>query len=238
MSTLSELQSRKLGLLELISIGFDLYLKNFKVFLSLYCIFLPFSSIVIISSSFRVSFSNPIFSILSFLFFLFYTIVILPSYTAATAIIIEGSVLGERPQLKAVIRRILSCILPLIGLNIRFGINYFFRILLLIVPGIIYLINNGYYSIAFILRDQRGNAAFEYSKTLVKGNWWRVFFFYLILTLTSFGLLRIFDKILTISIANSPLLVTVLSNALVGLVGQVVGVSGVLIFLNLEFQTR
>ncbi|MBN3910120.1 MAG: hypothetical protein HWQ35_27335 [Nostoc sp. NMS1] len=238
MSTLSELQSKKLGLLELISIGFDLYLKNFRLFLGLYCIVLPFSTLIILFSSLGASLSNSIVTILFFFFYLFFLIVILPSYTAAISIIIEGLVLGERPQLQLVIRRILSSILPLTGLNMRFGINYLLRFLLLIVPGIIYLINNGYYATAFILRDQRGKAAFEYSKTLVKGNWWRVFFFYLIIGLTNFGLLRIFEKILNNVIVNSPILVAVLSNALTGLVGLGVGVSGVLIFLNLEFQTK
>jgi hypothetical protein len=237
MNILSELQSRKLGLLELISIGFDLYFKNFRLFLGLYCILLPFS-IIILFSNLGLSSSNPVLPILYFLFYLFYFIVVIPSYTAAISIIIEGLVLGERPQLQVVVRRIFSCILPLIGLNLRFSINYFLRFILFIVPGIIYVINNGYYATAFILRDQRGNAAFEYSKTLVKGNWWKVFFFYLIVSLTNFGLLRIFSKILSIAIANSPILVAVLSNALTGLVGLGVGVSGVLIFLNLEFQTR
>ena len=239
MSTLSELQSRKLGLLELISIGFDLYLKNFRLFLGLYCMELPFSTISILFSSSGASFSSPVLSIiLSFFFSLFFLIVLLPSYNAATSIIVEGLVLGERPQLKVVVRRILSCILPLTGLNIRFGINYFFRFLLLIVPGIIYLINNGYYATAFILRDQRGKAAFEYSKILAKGNGWRLFFFYLIIGLTNLGLLRILKKILSIMIVNSPILVAVLSNALTGLVGLGVGVSWILIFLNLEFQAR
>ena len=238
MSTLSELQSRKLGLLELISIGFDLYLKNFRLFLGLYCMVLPFSTIFIIFSSLGASFSTPVLPILYFFFYLFHFIVVIPSYTAAISIIIEGLVLGERPQLKIVVRRILSCILPLTGLNIRFGLNYFFRFLLLIIPGIIYQINNGYYATAFILRDQRGKAAFEYSKTLVKGNGWRLFFFYLIIGLTNVGLLRILEKILSIMIVNSPILVAVLSNALIGLVGLGVGVSVILIFLNLEFQAR
>ncbi|MDZ8081320.1 MAG: hypothetical protein RMX35_19925 [Nostoc sp. DcaGUA01] len=238
MSTLSELQSRKLGLLELISIGFDLYLKNFTLFLGLYCIILPFLIIFIFLSSSGVLLSNPIFPILNFLFSLFYFIVVQPSYTAAYSILIEGLVLGQRPQLQVIVRRIVACILPFIGLNIRFGINYFFRFLLLVIPGIIYLVNNGFYATAFILRDQRGKAALEYSKTLVKGNWWKVFFFYLITALINFGLLRILDKILNIAIVNNPILVAVLSSVLTGLVGLGIGVSVILLFLNLEFQTR
>ncbi|MBD2677507.1 MULTISPECIES: hypothetical protein [Nostoc] len=237
MSTLSELQSRKLGLLELISIGFDLYLKNFTLFLGIYCIALPFSAIILVGSTGAFS-SNPILLILYVLFYLFYLIVVIPGYGAAYSIITEGLILGQRPQIEVIFRRILAAILPLVGLNLRFGINYFFRFLLLAIPGIIYLVNNGFYTTAFILRDQRGKAALEYSKTLVKGNWWRVFFFYLITGLINFGLLRILDKILSIAIVNNPILVAVLSNALTGLVGLGVGVSLILLFLNLEFQTR
>lgn len=238
MSTLSELQSRKLGLFELISIGFDLYLKNFTLFLGLYCIVLPFSAIFIFFNSAGVSSFNPVLLILYVLFYLFYLIVVIPGYGAAYSILTEGLILGQRPQLQVVLRRILASILPLVSLNLRFGINYFFRFLLLVIPGIIYLVNNGFYATAFILRDQRGKAALEYSKTLVKGNWWRVFFFYLITGLINFGLLRIMDKILSIAIVNNPILVTVLSTALTGLVGLGVGVSLILLFLNLEFQTR
>ncbi|MBD2775076.1 hypothetical protein [Iningainema tapete] len=146
--------------------------------------------------------------------------------------------MAEKPQLKIVFKRILHRILPLIGLNIRCGIIYFLRCLLLIVPGIIYIVNNGYYANALILRDQRGKAAFQYSRSLVKGNWWRVFFLNLLSFITVVGLQAIMNKILSSVIANSPILISVLSITLANLVSLGVVISGVLLFLNLDFQKR
>ncbi len=239
MNILSQLQSRKLGILELVSIGFDLYFKNFRLFLGFsWIVLLSGTILTLFFISLESSFSNSIVTILFILFFFFYLVVVVPIYTAAMSIITEDLVLGKRPQLQLVLRRTPSFILPLTWLNIRFGTNYLLRCLLLFIPGIIYLINNGFYATAFILRDQRGRAAFEYSKTLVKENWWRVFSFYLIVGLTGFILSGILTTILSVVIVNSPIIVAVLSNALTSLASLGFGVSTVLIFLNLEFQTR
>lgn len=237
MSMLSDLQNKKLGLFELIAMGFDLYLNNFRIFVSLLCITnLPFS-IIVNSLSPYVSF-NPSLSILSFSIYLFWLIFVIPFYSGASAILTENFIMAEQPQLKIVVKQILHRILPLTSLNIKFSIIYFLRVMLLIVPGIIYAVNNGYYFLSFILRDQRGKAAFQYSRSLIIGNWGRVFFFNLLTVIPVFGFQVIINKVLSNVIANFPILIALISSTIVGLVGHGLVISGVLLFLNLDFQKR
>ncbi|MDZ7952125.1 hypothetical protein [Nostoc sp. DedQUE09] len=238
MSTLSELQSKKLGLFELISLGFDIYLKKNRLFLGFLLIYLPFV-IILIGFSESISYNfNSLFLSLSFLFYIFYIFVIVPIYVVTLSLLTESCVFQENIQPKAIVRRILSRILPLIGLWVRFSLTSSLLFLLLIVPGIIYSVNNGFCLQAFILRDQRGKAAFQYSRTLVKGNWWKTFFLSLLSYIIVFGLQGIFNKILSTVIANYPIVVVVISNVLAQVIGLGVTIGGVLLFLNLEFQKQ
>lgn len=236
MSILSDLQTKKLGLFELIALGCDLYLKHFRSFFLLLCLVLPFSIILQILSL-NIPSNSALFIPLS-IYCLFYVFVVTPTYIMAVSIFTEGYVLEENPQLDVVIRKILPRIIPFTGLNLRYIIGYSLRLLLLFVPGIIYSVNNGYFAIAFVLRDQRGKAAFQYSRSLVKGNWWKVFFFTILVLTTSFGLQTLTSTVLNSIITNSPILVAVLSNILTSLVLVGVGISSVLLFLNLDFQKQ
>ncbi len=238
MTTLSELQSKKLGVFELISLGFDLYLQHNRVFLGFLLIYLPFEIIFIDFPSYIFSnFNSSLEFLLFVLFTYFYLLVIAPIYITTICILTESCVFQENIQPKALARRILSRILPMIGLWTRFLINLFSLLLLLIIPGINYSINNGFCLQAFILRDQRGNAAFQYSRSLVKGNWWKAFSFSLLTLLINFGLQGIFDKTLSSVVANYPIF-TVISSAFVSLIALGVEIGGVLLFLNLEFQKQ
>ncbi|BAZ10734.1 hypothetical protein NIES4071_25570 [Calothrix sp. NIES-4071] len=237
MSMLSDLQNKKLGLFELIAMGFDLYLNNFRIFVSLLCAtILPFLIIINIIQPY-ISF-NPILLILYFPIFLFYLIFVLVFYTSASAILTESFIIAEKPQLQVVFKRIWHRILPLTSLNIRFTIIFYLKLLLLIVPGIIYSVDNGFYALAFILRDQRGKAAFQYSESLVTGNWWRVFSFNLLSLIPIYGLQVILNKVLSSVIVNSPTLIAIVSNTLGLLINLGFVISGVLLFLNLDYQKR
>ena len=236
MSILSDLQTKKLGLFKLIALGYDLYLKHFRSFFILLCLMLPFSIIFQILSL-NIPLNSILFIPLS-IYYSFYIFVIIPTYVMAIFIFTEGYVLEENPQFDVVIRKILPRIIPFIGLSLRYIIGYFLRLLLFFVPGIIYSVNNGYFAIAFVLRDQRGKAAFQYSRSLVKGNWWKVFFFTMLVLTTNFGLEILTSTVLNSIITNSPILVAVLSNILTSLVLVGVGISSVLLFLNLDFQKQ
>lgn len=235
MSILSELQSRKLGLIELMSMGFDVYLKNLKPILLVFCtIYLPF---LIIFSAFVISLENNsspsgLFWILYCLSWIILTITSL-IYFIAISVITENYVYGINTNYHSVIKKIFLQIFHLFFLSFRFGINYFLRAILLLIPGIIYLINNQYYGLAFILRDKRGKAAFAYSRSIVKDNWWRVFFFVFLFGLIPIFLQRIFNQLLSI-IMNS-FWAYLLSQTLISFIGIGIGLGGILLFFNLEF---
>lgn len=238
MSHIFKLQTKKLGIFELLAMGFDLYLFKIKIFFAFFLLFLPF--LILFVSLSRYSNGNPnlLLGIMSFLSFLLYMFAIVPLYSAILAILTESVILQDNIQLKSVFERILSRILPLFSLWIRFLVRFSLLFLLLIIPGIIYGINNGFCIQALVLRDQQGKSAFKYSQSLVKGNWWKIFSFSLVITLIVFGLMEIFTKTLSIVIPNSPILVDNISNFLSQLIILGASIGGNLLFLNLEFQKK
>ncbi|QSJ20262.1 hypothetical protein JYQ62_17090 [Nostoc sp. UHCC 0702] len=202
-----------------------------------FLIIFPFINLQAFISTLNFDF-NPILLILWILFIIFYCLIVFPVYVNGLAILTEGYVLGENPQIDVTIKRILSRIIPLTCLSIRFSIICFLLSLLLIIPGIIYGVKNSYYGPAFILRGQTGEAAFEYSRSLVKGNWWKVFLFSILYSIIISVLQELIEKILNRVIIDSPALVTILCE-IISLNLIAVGViSGVLLFLNLEFQKQ
>ncbi|NEN89437.1 MAG: hypothetical protein F6K48_11235 [Okeania sp. SIO3H1] len=236
MSILSELKSRKLGLIELISMGFDVYLKNLKPILLLFCtISLPFS---IIMSALTTEVQNsPSGLFLAFYYvFLIFFILVSSIYYIAVSVITDNYVHERNTNYQSVVKKIFASLVPLFLLSFRFWINYFLRCLLLLIPGIIYLINNGYYGLAFILRDQKGEASFLYSRSIVEGNWWRVFFFSFLVGLISIGLQTVFSQFLNTIPFINPFWVSVLSETLPTFITIGISLGDILLFLNLEFQ--
>ncbi len=239
MSILSDLQTKRLGLFELMAMGYDLYLRHFQGFLALLCMLLPFSIIDQFLSLNRSS--NSLLLITFWVFNTFCVFVVSPAYYMAFCILIEGYVLEENPQIDVVIRKILPQLITLVVLKVRYYVDFFLRLLLIFIPGIIYYINNGYYNIAFILRDQRGKAAFHYSQSLVKENWWKVFFLEMLCWVAFLGLKELTSTVVINIITNSPILVAILSgifHILRSLVLVGVSISWVLLFLNLDFQKQ
>ena len=230
MSTISEIKNRKLGLLEILGLGYYIYLKNIKLFLTLFCILiLPAMIILLVIRTYN-------WVLIDFLYSWIYLLVFVPIYSMSMTAATENLVLKKETRFKTLMSRIFSDLGTLINLNFRLYIAVILRLFLLIVPGIIYLINNGYCLTAFILRGQKGKAAFNYSRTIVKGNWWRVFFF-LVLTLSSlFGLQAILSKVLNTIPFLNPLSVLLLSTLIPQFICIGMSIGSVLLFLNLDYQ--
>ncbi|NER91120.1 hypothetical protein [Moorena sp. SIO3A2] len=239
MSILSELQSRKIGLIELISMGFEVYLKNLKPILLVFStIYLPFM-IIMLAVSFSIQNNPSGLSLVLQVFFylgLFVFSIFQNIYFIAISVITENYVHGRNTSYQSVVNKILAILVPLFFLGVRYFINIYLRLLLLIIPGIIYAINNAYYGFAFILRDQRGTAAFAYSRSIVKGNWWRVLFFSFLVMLIAFGLQTIFSKLFNIIPILNDFWVSLLSQTLPQFIVIGIGIGSILLFLNLDFQ--
>ncbi|AOY79841.1 hypothetical protein BJP36_07760 [Moorena producens JHB] len=235
MTILYELKIRKFGLIELLAIGFYIYLKNIKIFITTYLtILVPFSIIIYILQVYYVPFFGQSWLLLVIIYSTIFSQVLL----IVCSIITENLILSIKTNLNNVIQVVLSRLLTLIGLNLRFNSICGSGLLLMIIPGIIYWVNNGYYGLAFVLRDQRSRAAFAYSQAIVKGNWWRVFLFGFIYFFVIVIAIEIFHIILSfIPIINSSeVLMTVLTSLLSGFISVAPLVGYILLFLNLEFQ--
>lgn len=231
MSILSELQSKKLQVLELIALSYNLYLKNIRIFLALNCTVLPFFVIIstINPNSFGLLFSA--------FYLVFYYFIFIPLYSASICILVENCVLNKEIQIGSSIRKIRYFALPILSLSIRFILNFSGRVLLFIIPGIIYYMRNQFFIPALVLRNQVGKATFQYSRMLVRGNWWRVVLYNFVIYIASFGLFHVVTKITKIFI-GFPLLAVLVSLVLYIFVSFGVSISGVLLFLNLDFQKR
>lgn len=236
MSILSKLQNKNLGIFEILAMGYSLYFNNFRAFAILVCILLPFSIITDILAGYASI--NPSLLILTAILSIFFGLFVVTIYTPAIAILVEDIVLNKETRVNVALKQVVNRAFPLVKLNIRFFINLYLRIFLFIIPGIIYSVNNIFYYVTYILRDQRGKSAFKYSSSLVKGNWWKVFFFSLLVSLNAFGALFFFHQIVSIFIPNYPIIVSIISSILTFFFGVGIVISTVLLFLNLDFQKR
>lgn len=234
MSILSELQNKRLGLIELSAMGYSLLFKHPKTYLLVFCtILIPF--LIILQATGVMLQENPS-GLIILIFWIVFSILLFVSwiYYIAIAVITENLVYQKYDNYQNVIRKIFLNPIPLIVMTIKYGFIYMLRWFLLFIPGIIYLVNNQYYGLAYILRDQKGKAAFNYSRTIVKGNWWKVFLFLLFTIVVYSSLLILFNSILSNFIPQfwSSLIAQTLSSFFA--VGF--GIGSILLFFNLEFQ--
>jgi len=98
------------------------------------------------------------------------------------------------------------------------------------------MVNNLYCVFALILRDQRGKAAFAYSRSIVKGNWWRVFFFLFLGVFIVFGLQIILSKLLNTVPFMNDFWVSLLSQTLPQFIAIGISSGSILLFLNLDYH--
>ena len=101
--------------------------------------------------------------------------------TMAIAKIIEESVLGRSISWKDAFRFSLSRWSASIGTSILGGLIILGMTLLLIIPGIIWWFYYIFLIYAIALRGLSGKTALDYSKAIVKGQWWRVFWYSIVI---------------------------------------------------------
>ncbi len=268
MTILYELKIRKIGLIELILMGFDVYMKNIKSILMLFFrIVLPFIIILIFFISLINIFVN--FEeigltlglvIISFQIIvpLIFLIIIYTIYNIAISVITDNYVHGINISYQNVVKKIFSSLNSILWLGLKYRVNVLLGNLILVIPGIIYSINNLYYGSAIILRDQRGEAAFAYSRSIVKGNCGRVFVYKYLFTYISlifyilisgilqqiFSILSIFLKTLPFMSISGASFVAVILTLVSGILSlfllfffqTVLIIGNILLFFNLEFH--
>jgi len=95
--------------------------------------------------------------------------------TMALARLIEASLLGQPITWPQALRHALSRWGASIGTGLLAGVILLGLCLLLIVPGLIWSLYYSFFVYAVALRGLSGKKALDYSKAIVKGQWWRVF---------------------------------------------------------------
>lgn len=94
--------------------------------------------------------------------------------TMAIAYAIKNKIDGRSISIGEALKKSFSRWGAAIGTNIILGIFLWGLTLLLIIPGIIYYVYWLFVLYVVILQDKSGKSALDYSKTIVKGRWWKV----------------------------------------------------------------
>lgn len=149
-----------------------------------------------------------------------------------TMLITEKGLRGEEVKWDAALRYGLSRWFASFWTNLLAGIMLIGLFLLLIVPGIIFAIYWSFVLATVALRGMEGMSALNYSKSLVKGRWWKTFGYGLV-----FGLLNVVCALIVSGIlAFFPegRVSVILGSSMVSLVSAFFTVVGIVFFLRFE----
>lgn len=101
--------------------------------------------------------------------------------TMSLARLIEASLAGQPATWQQALRLAVSRWGASIGTGFLAGLIVLGMLLLLIIPGIIWSLYYSFFIYVVALRGLSGKRALDYSKALVKGQWWRVCGFLLVI---------------------------------------------------------
>ncbi len=152
--------------------------------------------------------------------------------TLAVAFAIKSRLSGRKVDFKASMKKAVSRWLPAIGTGILMRVFLLGLFLLLIVPGVIYSIYWTFALYAVVLHDKTWKAALDYSKSVVKGRWWKVFGYSLVFVIIS-SLVVIVFAIPTWFLPDDFLL-NILSTTLIDVVASFFIVLGAVFFINFD----
>lgn len=186
-----QLKTQKLTARQLLSMGFYVYKKTFKQFFGLLgLIYLP---IILIMSLVGYYFANQLieqlstnFSASTFLFYVSFILILnliwltISTVYYKTIVTLGYNYVYQKPSdYRKLLEAVFNDLFFLWILMLRIGISYGLRLFLLIIPGIIYFINNSSVPLAFIFRQDTIGDAFSYNRIVMKGNAGRVFSLFL-----------------------------------------------------------
>ena len=220
---------------EILGEGFRLIRNNFiPILLLLLCSQIPFNlfhtflSDVVTPERYgelNVSIVSVLISFVSFLINLFVWIGI--------AFIVEKSLQGELVSLREIFKFSFSRLDDVFGTSLLVSIIVLGLTLLFVVPGIIW---GNYYSFAVVitaLRNMKAKAALQYSKKLIQGQWWRVFWIYTAICIATVAI-NIPILVLSRQVPEIKLLYIFAPFTIFNIVGAITFVMTVILFLNTE----
>jgi hypothetical protein len=190
---LEELSARRMNLGEMVAAGWRLYGKIFARFLIIgLLVYVPinigltFVPVDAWIEKYGLRGFRMYMKVIQLVDFLFGTIAML-ALTRLVEATVRGEVLAWRSALWQALKRWPAAL----GTGFLGGLIVLGLLFLLIVPGLIWAL---YYSLALYvvaLRGLSGKSALDYSKALVKGQWWRVFALLLIFELLGLAVVLI-----------------------------------------------
>jgi len=104
----------------------------------------------------------------------------------AVMVITEQDVLGKKVTAWSALKKAYFRWRSAFVTSLTVGIFSLFLLLLLIIPGIIFIVNTAFFLHAVGLRNLGWRAALDYSRNLVKDSFWRVFYTFLVIHLIVF----------------------------------------------------
>jgi uncharacterized membrane protein len=152
--------------------------------------------------------------------------------TMATAVVVDAAIRNETVSPGAALRAAVSRWLSVIGTSILARLILIGLTLLLIVPGIIWAVYYSFIVYVVILRGLGGKKALDYSKSLVKGRWWRILGISVVLWFL--GTIVALLPVLPFFVLPDHAVLGILSDTLVDLVSSFFLVAYTIFFLNMD----
>lgn len=231
-----ELRNKEFGLIEIIASGWKAFKDNFiSILIITLIINLPFDIL-----NFFLPNENEQFSSINLWITWLILVLQLPGLMGV-AVIVEQYILQEHSTATekafSALKKAFSRFGAMFGTGTLLGGLTFLLFLLFFIPGFIFLVNQYFSLEAVTLREQSGQAALSYSKSIVQGRWWKIFFLLLVSVINVFIIVFVLAGIKEIIVLINPslnLFLTLMLNFSISLLGKLNQVFSTICFLNLE----
>jgi hypothetical protein len=234
----TRIKSQKLGIGDFLGEGWQLYRVNFKnILLVILCVYIPINIIIslIPADSLLQEYGTRGLQLYNNLLklpeFLIGTIA-----TVGIAAIVEQSIKGKKLSWNDSLRFGLSKWITAIGTGLLGGVILLGLTLLFIIPGVIWSLYYSFWIYVVALRNVSGKSALDYSKSLVQGQWWRVFGIFFVFGIIGFvvGL----AVIVPFNLISNNRFFDIIPNTVLDIVGAFFTVVTVVFFLNNDYRKK
>jgi uncharacterized membrane protein len=233
---LTKIKTQSFGLIDILAEGWNLYTTQFvKILIIVVCVYTPVNILLELIpadglvNTFGQDMAVQVYQNIAQVLELF----IGGIATLAVAWMIEGLLHGEELTWTQALRHGLSRWASMVGTGLLAGVILFFLFLALIIPGIIWSAYYVFWLFVVALRNVGGKDALDYSKSLVKGQWWRVFGISLVLGILNLVIAFVVGLLLN-TLPYDPI-VNVLSGLVIDVIAFLFVVMNIVWFLNVDY---
>lgn len=153
--------------------------------------------------------------------------------TMSLAVLIDEAIRGRAISWQTALKRSVSRWGAAIWTGILAGLIILGMTLLLIVPGIIWSFYYAFFAYVVVLRGLSGKRALDYSKAMVKGQWWRVFGYLLVINIIGFFVGLVASVPFCFTPENQ--LLDIVSDTLIDIVSALFMAMTIVFFLNNDY---